>query len=469
MPDETPKPPGSDVPKKQASRERRRYVPKQEWSMFEWIVAAAAELRFKITAIVGLAVVIWIAVRKQVGSADGGELVAREIGMFLLCVLSALICYGRICRLLPQSARKELAAAPAPPAPPPRSPSTWTRVASFVAFVVIAAVAAYFVPRKQSPAPFEAVADCAKRLNLPPTKTIDLGEGVKMDLVLVPPGRFTMGAPEAGDTAVERIMVGVAGGILLIEVLVALFRAKRPQVSLAYMMAMTIVASFALWGFVRWHEALASNRLDWQDYPVEHPAHEVTLTTPLYMGKFPVTQEQYQRITGKNPSAFKGNDNPVDSVQFSEAEEFCKSLNAKLNLATRLPTEAEWEHACRAGTTTKYGPGDGEADLMRVAWYLGNGGGSTHPVGQKEPNKIGLYDMHGNVLQWCQDGSADYSASAVTDPLDLGHPDGARVLRGGSWSEDARNCRATFRHGCLPEYRYNNFGFRVVEPVLAAP
>ena len=146
---------------------------------------------------------------------------------------------------------------------------------------------------------------------------------------------------------------------------------------------------------MRWNEALKHP----DDFPIEHPAHPVTLTQPFYMGKYVVTQEQYQAVTGATPSTFKGNDNPVEQVSWDDAEAFCKKLSEQTKQAVRLPTEAEWEFACRAGTKTTYYSGDTDKDLDRVAWNDANSKNTTHPVGQKEANTFGLYDMHGNVWQ----------------------------------------------------------------------
>ena len=140
---------------------------------------------------------------------------------------------------------------------------------------------------------------------------------------------------------------------------------------------------------------------------------------PFYMGKFAVTQGHYQAVTGQNPSQFKGRDNPVETVSWNDAQAFCKKLTSKQIQAVRLPTEAEWEFACRAGTRTRYYSGDTEADLALVAWYSAkNSKGTTHPVGQKEANTFGLYDMHGNVWQWCQDwyGEDYYGKSEAENP-----------------------------------------------------
>src|SRR5208337_4411958 len=145
-------------------------------------------------------------------------------------------------------------------------------------------------------------------------------------------------------------------------------------------------------------------------------------------------------------------------VSWDDAQEFCKKLGQATNQLVRLPTEAEWEYACRAGTSTKYYSGDSEEDLKRVAWYGANSGNTTHPVGQKEPNQFGLYDMHGNVWQWCQDWYEEYKADAVVDPQGTAQGAG-RVLRGGSWDDLPGSCRSASRVGGSPDVRLGNVGF----------
>jgi formylglycine-generating enzyme required for sulfatase activity len=202
----------------------------------------------------------------------------------------------------------------------------------------------------------------------------------------------------------------------------------------------------------------------------ESPQHEVTLSKPFYMGVTEVTQIQYEAIMGTNPSKFKGPANPVEMVFWNDATEFCKKLSEKTRQAVRLPTEAEWEYACRAGTAMAFSFGDAESAVGDYAWHDGNSGYTTHPVGQKKPNAWGLYDMHGNVWEWCADWYGDYASGAVTDPQ--GPASGEhRVLRGGSWdyygSEGPGNCRAAIRTGCCLDDRTNYYGFRVVVSVSA--
>jgi formylglycine-generating enzyme required for sulfatase activity len=176
----------------------------------------------------------------------------------------------------------------------------------------------------------------------------------------------------------------------------------------------------------------------------EKPIHTVTITKGFYMGVYEVTQEQYQKVMRYNPSQFKGNDNlPVEMVRCNDAVEFCKYEGKKY----RLPTEAEWEYACRAGTTSTYGFDDSESQLGDFAWYDENSGDKTHPVGEKKPNAWGLYDMPGNVCEWCQDGyeSGWYSKSPVENPLNGDKKLHLHVLRGGGCRNVADVCRVSGR------------------------
>ena len=236
-------------------------------------------------------------------------------------------------------------------------------------------------------------ASLAKEMNL------DLGNGYKMELVLIPSGKLMMGSP-----------VGEEG-----------------------------------------------RKIN------EGPQHEVMITKPFYIGKYEVPQEQYEAVMGQNPSHFKGSKNPVDSVSWDDAQAFCKKLTNQAKQTVRLPTEAEWEYSCRAGTKTIYYSGDTYKDLDRVAWYDANSKGTTHPVGQKDANKFGLYDMHGNVWQWCQDWYAEdyYGKSEAENPQ--GPAQGAEhLLRGGSWLNVPMFCRSAERYGYNPDDRNKDIGFRVV-------
>ena len=194
--------------------------------------------------------------------------------------------------------------------------------------------------------------------------------------------------------------------------------------------------------------------------------HEVTLTKPFKMGVHEVTQAQYEQVMGVNPSEYKGANNPVEMVSWEDAVEFCRRLSElpaekAAGNVYRLPTEAEWEYACRAGTTTKFSFGDDESDFGEYGWYRENSGRTTHPVGSKLPNAWGLYDMHGNVWEWCQDWYGDYPSGSVTDPSGA-TSSSFRVFRGGGWFNAAVGCRSANRVRYLPSFRGDPLGFRVV-------
>lgn len=197
----------------------------------------------------------------------------------------------------------------------------------------------------------------------------------------------------------------------------------------------------------------------------EGPQHTVTISKGFWLGKYEVTQAQWQAVMGNNPSHFTGDGNlPVERVSWYNCQEFIGRLNAKGEGAFRLPSEAEWEYACRAGTTTAYYFGDDSDRLGDCAWYGANSGKKTHPVGQKKPNAWGLYDMHGNAWEWCQDWYHDSYIGAPTDGSAWESPAGRyRVFRGGSWDNGfTSNCRAAYRRSSTPDTSSYRFGFRVV-------
>jgi formylglycine-generating enzyme required for sulfatase activity len=194
----------------------------------------------------------------------------------------------------------------------------------------------------------------------------------------------------------------------------------------------------------------------------EKPQHRVKITKPFYLGVTEVTQQQYEQVMGENPSEFNDDpQRPVEQVSWEDAEKFCERLSAKEGKTYRLPTEAQWEYACRSGSTTKWCFGDSESQLDDYAWYDDNSGNTTHPVGQKKPNAWGLYDMHGNVWEWCANWwDDDYSESSSTDPT--GPSSGSyRVDRGGSWIYPARLCRSAYRDSYPPRLELIILGFRV--------
>ena len=194
----------------------------------------------------------------------------------------------------------------------------------------------------------------------------------------------------------------------------------------------------------------------------EDPLHRVTLSGDFYLGETEVTQGQWKAVMEGNPSDRKGDDLPVESVSWDDAVAFCKALSAvEPGMRYRLPTEAEWEYACRAGTTTRFSSGDSEESLRDVAWFGDNSGRHSHEVKTKAPNAWGLLDMHGNVYEWCADWFGGYPSSGVTDPA--GPSSGSfRVLRGGSWYDDARYCRSARRDRDWPGFRDPGLGFRVL-------
>ena len=248
-------------------------------------------------------------------------------------------------------------------------------------------------------APFSAVAaktaqtQLAKSLGKLIESKIDLGKGVKLEMVLIPAGKFMMGSPVSG--------VGR--------------RENETQ-------------------------------------------HEVTLTKPFYMGKYEVTQEQWQVIMGSNPSEKKGVKWPVGNLSWNDCQDFIQKLNAKTKGGYRLPTEAEWEYACRAGTTTAYAFGDsitlGDANF--------GPGGKSVTVGSYKPNGFGLYDMHGYVWEWCEDWVAAYPEESITDPK--GPVSGEyRILRGGGFNNNKLSARSSLRNNdSAPTRKLTDFGFRLV-------
>ena len=249
--------------------------------------------------------------------------------------------------------------------------------------------------------------------------TLDCGHGASLKLVLIPAGEFLMGGDEPPEEVVKK-----CGEV----------RAK-----------------------VQWFQN-------------EQPRHQVKITKAFYLGVYVVTQAQYEALMGNNPSHFKGESNPVEYVAWNDAVEFCKKLSAKTGQTVRLPTEAEWEYACRAGTTTPFNTG--ETISTDQANYNGNyyTYGSkikgeyrekTVAVGSFAPNAWGLYDMHGNVFEWCQDWYDSYPLDETIDPVGVEKGE-SRVFRGGSWLSYARFCRSAARGRSNPSLRYNYIGFRVV-------
>ncbi len=250
------------------------------------------------------------------------------------------------------------------------------------------------------------------------TKTVDLGGGVEVEFVWIPPGEYMRGSGLSPQEAERRY-----GG----------------QTS--------------------WYER-------------EHPHHRVRITEGFWMGRTPVTQAQYERITGENPSHFEGDNRPVEGVSWNDAVEFAEKLSEREDGRFRLPTEAEWEYAARAGSETEFYFGDDADRLGDYAWYSGNSNRQTRPVGLKKPNAWGLYDMHGNVWEWCLDWYEDYTnvKKPRIDPVGFFPAGGIynRRVRGGSWRSSAAYLRTAYRGYSPPTYSSSRPGFRVVvlpEPV----
>jgi formylglycine-generating enzyme required for sulfatase activity len=189
--------------------------------------------------------------------------------------------------------------------------------------------------------------------------------------------------------------------------------------------------------------------------------HEVAISKAFWLGQTPVTQVQWEAVMGTQPSYYCGNPNhPVEKISWQDATAFCRCLSEATGMAFRLPTEAEWEYACRAGTAATYSFGDDPSSLGENAWFEDNSGGSTNPVAMKKSNRWGLYDMHGNVWEWCSDWYEDYSLNAATDPE--GPKSGLyRVVRGGSWINSSMACRAARRINDVPGGCTHALGFRV--------
>jgi formylglycine-generating enzyme required for sulfatase activity len=180
----------------------------------------------------------------------------------------------------------------------------------------------------------------------------------------------------------------------------------------------------------------------------ESPVRRVRISKPYYLGRYEVTQLQYKEVMGDNPSTIKGDYLPVFELSYSKALRFCEELSRRVGLPITLPTEAQWEYACRAGTKTRYHSGDTTADLDRVGWYRENSGLTVHPVGQKEPNAWGLYDMHGNVCELCSDFLPDYDKNGFCGGV-----------RGGAWMLPAEYCRSADR--MVSDNRFKGLGIRI--------
>ncbi len=198
----------------------------------------------------------------------------------------------------------------------------------------------------------------------------------------------------------------------------------------------------------------------------EEPLRHVKILKAFYLGRYPVTQAQYKAVMGDNPSKFEGDTLPVEQVTYSQAIEFCRKLSELVGVRITLPTEAQCEYACRAGTKTRFYSGETEEDLAAVGWYKGNSKDTTHEVGQKEPNAWGLYDMHGNVWELCLDCLPPYDRISPIDPVGTIH-ERKGMMRGGGWLSDSEYCRAACRFKSNDRFGITGLRVAIVPEVQA--
>ncbi|MCK5232119.1 MAG: formylglycine-generating enzyme family protein [Desulfobulbaceae bacterium] len=196
----------------------------------------------------------------------------------------------------------------------------------------------------------------------------------------------------------------------------------------------------------------------------EKPDHAVTISKPFYLGTYPVTQHEWKAVMGMDPSGFEGNDLPIQRVSWNDVQEFVTKLNEMEGTNKyRLPSEAEWEYACRAGTSSQYSFDDDVSTLGEYVWYGDNSDTKPHSVGRKKPNPWGLYDMHGNVWEWVQDKWHGNYNGAPDDGSAWEDEDGShRVYRGGCWYFSAMDCRSASRNHFVPDDAYHSLGFRLL-------
>lgn len=329
----------------------------------------------------------------------------------------------------------------------------------------------------------ESIERYARCVDLPPQKVLKLEGGLSLEMVLIPAGQFVMGtpSPEKPDVWVlpAQLTLGVAVAFAIFMLVAAEFHSvckrRRMQFSLRWLLGFVLVLGVAMHGGASWWRS-ASALNEWEAARLrfeaanggEVPAHPVTLTRPFYMSKYEITQEQYKQVMGGLPCRLYGLDYPVNRVLWEEAREFCQRVGDYTHETVRLPTEAEWEFAARAGTKTLYYTGDSEEDLARAAWHYSDKikGCGMGPVGKKEPNAFGLHDMLGNVWEWCDDCLGEYTAVPVTDPVGS-HEGGSGTLRGGSWTANPGFCRSAYRSFPDDGRRRSDVGFRIV--VVPAP
>jgi formylglycine-generating enzyme required for sulfatase activity len=265
--------------------------------------------------------------------------------------------------------------------------------------------------------------------------------------------------------------LSVATSILLIGIVIWMNKPKAFTNSLGMEFVLIPPGSFAMGSQIKPEEAAKKFGGDIGWYKNEHPAHPVKISKPFYLQKTEVTQGQWKSVMGQNPSFHSdcGDDCPVENVSWDEVQIFLEKLNNLEGLEGagryRLPTEAEWEYACRAGTSTEFSFGDDVGQLYNYAWFIENSD-QINPVGTKKPNPWGIYDMHGNVWEWVEDNlHRNYNGAPDDGRAWVGHPQADRVVRGGGWNYDARNCRSAARHYFAPDFNGSNYGFRIARSV----
>lgn len=326
----------------------------------------------------------------------------------------------------------------------------------------------------------EAIGSYARRVELPATKEVRLPGGTKLELVLIPAGRFVKGTPRPERPDLQPLLnqmyIGAylclsAVGCLTVVICYAIYWSRRDrhrtQYSLARFMVMAIMASVVLMGGL--HGYLYYDRIERaeREYAAslqrradadlsEKSARMVEIPRPFYLGRYEVTQEQFEGVEHRNPSSFKGPKRPIDSILPRDVQSFCESLLSREQIRLRLPSDSEWEFACRAGTRSPYYNGEDVVALALAGWFDQNSNKSTHDVGKKAPNPFGLYDMHGNVAEWC--GDIFDVDDAYGFETELGR---CQWVRGGSWLDDEVRCRVAYRYALPDVTSGSDLGFRV--------
>lgn len=314
----------------------------------------------------------------------------------------------------------------------------------------------------------EPITEYAKRNGVAPSLTISLGGGVTMDLALVPAGRFIVGKPFP-ESEWTGLSILIASSIIFIYLCVAVVitsvrKRKRLQFSLRWLLLVVIIIGFGQYGAFRWRQAVE----DWRGirrHPCPGPEYGVTIEKPFYICKYEITQKQYSIVMGNNPSIFKNDAHPVETISWDNAKRFCNIVSALSGYVVRLPYEAEWEYACRGGLDSDYGSIKNEHELAAFAWYKSNSRGSTQPVGSKRANPFGLYDMLGNVNEWCEDDYC-YRPFLTETPNIPFERQSYRVICGGSWEQEADSYQFYKCLGASHDKPYSDIGFRVVIEIV---